>query len=216
VDKVPVTLMASLTGVKSGSPLFSIDPDVVVERILSCPAFQEAKVWRLLPGTLGIEYRLKKPACYLAGFRNVCCDEQGSLFFLLPYFPPKKLPQLVLPLERADSLQELQRKVAMCREKDFAFQLLPHVASLASSFKLYVESIDFSAKNHPNIFRREIILVFGSPLGRKGEYIYVRCNGSLLSMKKMRNIFSNLLASGFEPAIIDMRFPSCILIKKGN
>lgn len=216
VDKVPVCLLASLFPVKKGDPLFSIDPKVVKERILSCPSFYDARVWRLLPGTLGVEYTLRSPIGSLAGFRNVCFDAHGVLFFLVPYFPPKKLPKIVLPLEKVDSLDELQRKMNLSREKDMVLQLLPLVSSVANLYKMNVESIDFSSKNHPNIFRREIILVFSHSLGKKGEYVYVRCNGTVFSVKRLKSVFSYVFASGFEQGVIDMRFPSCVLVKRGG
>lgn len=218
VDKVPLYWLASCCSVTRGDPLFSIDPQVVKERILSCKSFSDAKVWRLLPSTLGIEYTLRNPVGFLAGFRNVCFDEKGVLFFLIPYFSPKKLPKVVLPLERSEqgSLDELQRKVDACREKDIAIQLIPIISSVASSYKMAVETIDLSLKNHPNIFRREIILVFSRSWGKKGEYVYVRCNGSVFSVKRLKRVFSYVFESGFEHGIIDMRFPSCVLVKGGD
>lgn len=211
VDRVPLSLLCSLLEIREGVPLFSIHPHDMLARIKACPAFSYARVWRLLPGTLGVEYSLRSPAAFLGGVRNVVFDEKGTLFFLLPFFAPKKLPQVVLDLPHQSSLEKMQEEAARSYEMKVALRMLPVLTHFASHYNMSLECIDLSKRNHPNIFRREIILAFSPQLSKEKGFLYVRCSAQSLSMKKLRKVIAYICSSGFHPGIIDMRFPSTVL-----
>lgn len=211
VDKVPLSLLASLLEIKEGEPLFSVQPDVLLSRIHACPAFAGARVWRLLPGTLGVEYTLRTPVASLGGVRNVVFDKKGTFFFLLPYFAPKKLPSICFDLPPLTTLEELQRASSV--EMTLALRMLSALTTFAAKHTLTLERIDLSKKNHPNIFRREIVITFAPEISKGGEYLYIRCNARSLSLKKLQKVCTYICRSGFHSGIVDIRFPSCALVK---
>jgi hypothetical protein len=214
VDKVPLSLLSSILEIQEGLPLFSLQPATLRDRIKACPAFSQARVWRLLPTTLGIEYTLRTPLASLGGVRNVVFDKTGTLFFLLPYFAPKKLPSVVFDLPRLPSLEEMQKEMTLSKEMTLAIHMLPALSSFADKHKLFLEKIDLSKRNHPNIFRREIIITFSPQLTKGGEYLYLRCHARSLSLKKMQKVFAYIFSSGFHPGVVDMRYSSCVLVSK--
>ena len=177
----------------------------------ACPAFSQARVWRLVPGTLAVEYTLRTPVALLGGVRNVAFDSEGTLFFLLPFFAPKKLPLVVLDLPRVPSLAALQEASSLSKNMQLALRMLPVLNSFAAHYNLSLESIDLSKRNHPNIFRREIICTFAPQLSQGGEYLYLRCNAQTLSMRRLRKVFTYICSSGFHPGVVDMRFLSGVL-----
>ena len=211
VDKVPLSLLSSLLDIKEGMPLFSLQLDVCLDKIKACSAFSHARVWRLLPGTLGVEYTLRTPVASLGGLRNVVFDKSGTLFFLLPYFAPKKLPSVLLDLPQSSTLEDLQKEIAVSKDMGLALHMLPALSSFAEKYKLFLERIDLSKRNHPNIFRREIIVTFSPQLSKAGEYLYLRCNAHSLSLKKLQKVFAYLCSSEFHSGVVDMRFPSVVL-----
>jgi hypothetical protein len=211
VDKAPLSLLSSLLEIKDGMPLFSLQPAELVAKIHTCPAFSNARVWRLLPGTLGVEYTLRTPIAHLSGFRNVVLDKTGTLFFLLPYFAPKKLPTVVFDFPQSSTLEELQKEAALSKDLTLALRMVPVLTAFASKYKLILESIDLSKRNHLNIFRREIVLTFSPELSKGGEYLYVRCNARSLSLKKLQKVIAYICSSEFHSGIVDMRFPSVVL-----
>lgn len=214
VDKVPLSLLSSLLEIKEGMPLFAIHPEDCLSRLKACPAFSRARVWRLLPGTLGIEYTLRTPQAALGGVRNVVFDSTGELFFLLPFFAPKKLPLVVLDIPQVATLEELQKATTPSEEMKLALRMIPALSSFAARHKLFLERIDLSKRNHPNIFRREIVITFSSQLSRKAAYLYLRCHPRSLSLKKLQKVFAYICGSEFHPGVVDMRFPACVLVKK--
>lgn len=214
VDKVPLSLLCSLLEVRGGSSLFSVQPHDVLSRIRACPAFCGARVWRLLPATLGVEYTLRTPLASLGGFRNIVFDKTGTLFFLLPYFAPKRLPSVTLDLPLLSSIEALQKETSASADMSLCLRMLPALTAFASRHKLLLERIDLSKRNHPNIFRREIIITFSPELSKGGEYLYLRCNARSLSLKKLQKVFAYICSSGFYPGVVDMRFSSGALVKK--
>lgn len=214
VDRIPLSLLCSLCELREGMPLFSLHPSDVLSRLRACPAFSYARVWRLLPGTLGIEYALRVPVGFLGGFKNVAFDEKGNLFFLLPFFPPKKLPQIILDLQRPPSFDKLQEEVSQSHEMKVALRMLPVLKAFAARRKMALECIDLSKRNHPNIFRREIIFAFSPQLSKEKDFLYVRCHAQSLSMHRLRKVFAYLCSSGFHPGVVDMRYPSIVLCTK--
>jgi hypothetical protein len=66
--------------------------------LLACPLISEAKVKRVPPGTLYIDYSIRKPIACLADYQNIGLDRDGYIFPIAPFYSPKNLPEIYLGL----------------------------------------------------------------------------------------------------------------------
>jgi cell division septal protein FtsQ len=208
-DRLPLGVLSELLDVNAETPcsVFALHPDAARQRLLTCPAIAQAHVWRLLPGTLGVEYALRPPIATIAGFKNVGIDRYGTLFFLFPFYAPKRLPALVLPIQPVKSLSEAQRAVRLAKETPIAVRLLERIQQVVGPRHIIIDSIDTVHLGEHNVFRREVVVVFSSLLA-KDKHLYVRIGS--------RNIFSaldllpalcdRLLSGGFRSGTIDLRY----------
>lgn len=58
------------------------------------PLIESAKIKRIPPGTLFVEYSLRKPILFLKDYTNTALDLEGILIPFSPFFSPKQLPEL--------------------------------------------------------------------------------------------------------------------------
>ena len=172
-DRLPLSVLSELLDVSAKNPcsLFAIQPEIARRRLLGCPAVEQASVWRLLPGTLGVEYALRSPVAAIAGLKNIGVDRCGTVFFLFPFYAPKHLPSLVVPLPKARTLSEVQRAFRLSKEAPIGLQLLEKVQRVVGSYNIAVESLDVTRLREHSVFRREVVVVLSS-LFAKDKRVY--------------------------------------------
>ena len=214
-DRLPLGVLSEILNLTSSSSvsLFTLEPSAAQKQLLCCPAFAKAKVWRLLPGTLGVEYALRTPAATLAGLKNVGIDGTAAVFFLFPYYAPKKLPAIVLPIGDLKTLSEVQQRVRRIKETGIALKLLERITPMAASHHLAVDLVDMTSFHQQNIFRREIVLAFTSPLSSETR-LYVRINSKklLLKLDLLPALFHHLLQGVFRGGTIDLRYDGLAIV----
>ena len=208
-DRLPLGVLSELLDVQAEKPcsIFELDLNVAQQRLLSCSAIAHARVWRLLPGTLGVEYALRPPVATIAGLKNVGIDRYGTLFFLFPFYAPKRLPALVLPIQPAKELLEAQRAIRLAKETPIALRLLEGIQEVVSPRHIIVESIDLVHLGEHNVFRREVVVVFSSLLS-KDKHLYVRIGSRniLATLDLLPALCDRLLSGGFRSGTIDLRY----------
>lgn len=208
-DRLPLGVLTELLDLNSEteSSLFAIHPDTARQRLLACPAVANARVWRLLPHTLGVEYALRPPVATIAGLKNVGVDRYGTLFFLFPFYAPKHLPSLVLPIQSVKSLSEAQRAVYLAKETPIALRLLERLQQVVGPRHIIVESIDLVHLKEHNVFRREVVVVFSSLLAKE-KHLYVRIGSRtiLATLDLLPALCDRLLSGTFRSGTIDLRY----------
>jgi hypothetical protein len=187
--------------------LFALNPDAAQKRLLGCPAVAKARVWRLLPGTIGVEYALRPPVATIAGLKNVGVDRYGTLFFLFPFYAPKRLPAIVVPIQSVKTLSEAQRAIRLAKETPIALGLLERIQEVVGPRHIVVDSIDVVHLREHNVFRREVVVVF-SPLLAKDKHLYVRIGSRniLVTLDLLPALCDRLLSGGFRSGTIDLRY----------
>src|SRR5206468_998734 len=78
--------------------LYALDLKEAAKALLSSPLIRNAKVKRLPPNTLYVEYEVRKPVCWLADYKNVAIDQEGYLLPGAPFYPPQQMPEIYLGL----------------------------------------------------------------------------------------------------------------------
>lgn len=214
-NRLPIGVLAELLQLdcESNVSIFTLRSDEAQDKLLACPVFAKAKVWRLLPGTLGVEYALRTPVATLAGVKNIGIDESGAAFFLFPYYAPKKLPSIVIPLSEVSTLSDVQRRVRRLREIPIALRLLEIISPLARDRGMDVEGIDMTQFRQQSPFRCEVVFVFSSFLSKEHR-LYVRLSSKKLlpNLEMLPRIFAFLLRGAFRGGTIDLRYDQCAIL----
>lgn len=115
------------------------------------PLIKQAKVSRLLPATLLVEYSLRQPVAILQDYHNTVIDDEGVLFPLQPFRTPKLLPEITLGKQ---SKTRMRLALALLHEVKGTEQLRG------------LKSIDVSRAFSDKLSRREIIMVFHADAGK--------------------------------------------------
>lgn len=71
-------------------------------KLLNSPLIKEAKVKKIKPGTIYVDYVLRKPVAFLADYTNTAIDLDGVPFPFKPFFTPKRLPEVYLGLAQSE------------------------------------------------------------------------------------------------------------------
>src|SRR5690606_28774117 len=82
--------------------LYSFNTEEAVQKLLHLPVIKEAKIRKIRPGTIHVDYALRKPIAYLADYSNTAIDASGTIFSFKPFYTPKKLPEIYLGEEEED------------------------------------------------------------------------------------------------------------------
>jgi len=78
--------------------LYAFDLKIAERSLRSCPLIREAKIERVPPGTLLVDYTVRQPIAFLADYQNTGIDRDGFLFPIAPFYSPKNLPEIFLGL----------------------------------------------------------------------------------------------------------------------
>lgn len=91
---LPSTYLAELLGLPEN--LYRLKRQEMERRLLASPLIKTAKVKKVLPDKLQIDYTARKPVALLADFENVAIDNEGYSFPCTPFFSAENLPSFYL------------------------------------------------------------------------------------------------------------------------
>ena len=92
--------LAEVLGLSMDAPtnLYALNLEEARRKLLAFPLIKEALLRRISPGTLYIDYTIRKPFAFLGDYTNTAVDEEGVLFPFSPFFTPKNLPEIYFGL----------------------------------------------------------------------------------------------------------------------
>jgi len=132
------------------------------QKFSSHPVIKKAKVRKRKGGWIEIDYEMRKPIALVSNFTNTAVDEEGVLFPYHPFYTPKTLPMVCLPLKSPNS--DIWGKSIAKEEIDLVSSIF---SLLSKEEKSTLRSLDISHFDEENLGREEIVLV----LEKKGEKI---------------------------------------------
>lgn len=80
------------------SNLYRFNTKEAKKKLLASSLIKAAHVKKIPPGTIFVEYTLRKPIAFLGDYTNTAIDADGVLFPFKPFFSPKNLPEIYLGL----------------------------------------------------------------------------------------------------------------------
>lgn len=232
-EALKTSYLAELLGLSFDKPtqLYAIHPKKAAETLLGSPLIAHAKVKRLPPATLYIDYEVRKPIARLGDFQNMAIDQEGYLFPITPFFSPKRLPEIYLgcPEEIGSCIESPQFKLAL--------EILQFLEKAPWKEGLIIQRIDVSNAFRGSLGQREIVLFTEEELSARKENREIVCIFPKILrlapkdyVQQLNNFFSlrrammedykkqlSTLQEGgrFAPRIIDLRIPQLAFVEKG-
>jgi len=166
-EALQTSYLAELLGISVDckSNLFGFNLKQGEEKLLSSPCIARAKIKRLPPNALYIDYEVRKPVARLGDYHNIAIDQDGYLFPIAPFFSPKELPEIYLGIPAFGSAEDsLGRKGGSWQTPlrnahlDLAFEILQFLQGSPWRDGLRVKRIDVSSALAPSLGSREIVL----------------------------------------------------------
>lgn len=153
--------------------LYSYDTQEAVQKLLQQSVFKEVSIRKIRPGTIHVDYSLRKPIAYIGDFTNTAIDADGTIFPFKPFFTPKKLPIIYFGSDDWDDFPTWGSTLSGQR-KELAFRLLALSEKFCDTFSsLYC--IDVSNAFASSDGERQIVLMLEDRLLRVVEGQTVLC-----------------------------------------
>lgn len=156
-EALKTSYLAELLGLSIDQPILSCDFDLKKAKnaLLASPVIKEAEIKFKEPGVLYIDYTIRQPVCFLHDYENTALDAEKVPFPFIPFFTPKKLPEIYLGLN-----EEITWNRPIEGEKiDLAFDLLKILKGPILCDLFNVKRIDVSLAFEKSFGRREVVIV---------------------------------------------------------
>lgn len=159
-DKEPLqtNYLAELLGLSINQPtnLYRFNVQEAEEKLLKCPLIKSAKIKKIKPGMLYIDYSLRKPIAYVLDYSNTAIDADGVLIPFKPFNTPKKVPELILALQAGLAWGE-----NVSGEKiSLAYDVMKQISEEELNQVCGLKRIDVSKAFSQRCGEREIVLFF--------------------------------------------------------
>jgi len=243
-EALKTVYLAELLGLSSDLPknLYSIDLAKAEHALLSSPLIAKAKVKRMPPNTLYIDYEVRRPIAWISDYQNTAIDAEGYLFPIAPFLSPKEMPEIYLGLPKFESDEDSfgrtggrWRTPLNNRYLTLAFNLLQAFEGSPWREGLHIKRIDVSNAFAPSLGRREIVLITEEELAlKKGEREISFTFPKIIRLapkdwnQQLQNFFAlrrnmiedykkqlSQLEEGvrFSPRIVDLRIPQLAFVE---
>lgn len=145
------------------SNLYEYNTKEAAQKLMGLPLIKEATVRKIRPGTIHVDYILRKPIAYIGDYTNTAIDSEGVVFPFKPFYTPKKLPEIYFG-EDCPVWGSM-----LCGEnKELAFKLLQFVPQYCDANSSLC-SIDVTNAFASSDGQREIVIILEDRLIRVVE-----------------------------------------------
>lgn len=193
--------------------LYQFDLESAQNAIMSHPAIKEARLQRLPPQTLWVEYSVRNPVAFVRDLADMAIDEEGIPFPLHPFFTPKQLPKIYLGIKEEElgpfCRGELAATDTLSKRLHCALEILHKAQDVVS-----LSWIDISKVDEPNWGQRQIVL--GIHRGSRFHLLRMLSVGDLSTVLRRYLLLIPHLICYDQLTTIDMRIPHLAFISTGN
>lgn len=232
-EALKTAYLAELLGLSSDKPaqLYALNLKKAEERLLSSPLIANAKIKRMPPTTLYIDYEVRKPVARLADFQNMAIDAGGYLFPIAPFLTPKRLPEIYLGISSVNGWHLDHPGFQL------AIEILQFLEKVPWTEGLTIERVDVSNAFASSLGTREVVLITEEELTCRSEGKEIVCYFPKIlrlapknyeqqithfftlrrtMMDDYKKQLTTLKTGGkFSPRIIDLRIPHLAFVEKG-
>ncbi|OGN63937.1 MAG: hypothetical protein A3E80_01420 [Chlamydiae bacterium RIFCSPHIGHO2_12_FULL_49_9] len=246
-EALKTAYLAELLSLSIDQPthLYRVDLKRAVQKLLSSPLIADARVKRMPPNTLYIDYEVRRPVAWLSDYKNIGIDQAGFLFPMTPFFSPKNLPEIYLGLPAFGAPEDsFGRKGGAWlspiknRYLNLAFEVLQYLEGSSWKEGLQIKRIDVSNAFAPSLGQREIVLFTEEEITVRRNEKEIACIfpkilrlapkeyhqqlANFIALRRSmvedyrRQMASLQLSCRFAPRIIDLRIPQLAFIENDS
>lgn len=212
--------LAEVLGLSYDNPnnLYGFNTPSAEKRLMHSPVIKSAKVKKIPPGTIYVDYQPRKPIAFLGDQTNTALDEEGIPFPFKPYFTPKKLPIIFIGLAQTDHYPADWGKPILSPHMHIALKLLKNITQVIKNKGYKLIALDLSNYTASSFGQREIVIILENQFQTSenetqmvpAKPLYVRLNaenyglafGNFLELDKLLKSRSEKL-----PKVVDLRVP---------
>lgn len=232
-ERLKTIFLAELFNLSFDRPtnLFRFSAKEAQRTLLASSLISSARVKKILPGTVYVDYTLRKPVAYLLDYSNTLIDDEAVPFPFKPFFTPKKLPEIFLGMDQnyliwGKAIKGIKSKLAL-----YLIKLITESCCREYSFLTRVDVSNVLADSYG---QRQIIVSIEDDIehtDEKGQHARIILPYLLrLSVENYRQELGNFLALRpflheqgsrqlkessvrVEPIVIDLRVPELAYIQ---
>lgn len=220
-DSLRSVYLAELLGLSLDRPvnLYQFNIKEAVDKLQSHPLIKKAAIKKILPGTLYIQYQMRKPVAYAGDFSNTFIDADGYLFPCRPFYTSKRLPTLFL------GLQQKECSWGSCVKDELLVKAAFEMMDKFKGFKqelYYLKQLDLVNAISDSYGKKQIVLLL-EPISKvyQNLSIFVRLSPDhyLQDLANFTGLYSTLLAKNDprlakeKEIVVDLRIPHLAFIK---
>ena len=199
-EALQTSYLAELMQLSADRPVTFDQFDAVLaqKRLQLSPVVKEVKMKVIKPDTVYVDYTVRQPVASLYDFENVALDEEGIPFPIMPFFSPKKLPEIYLGIQALAWGRPLQHDQL---EKALTY------LKMMQDLSLHVKRLDMTQAKLPSLGRREIVVI----LEENGFSKYLRLTPRNFA-QEIGNYLELRSTLPLESQVIDLRIPRLAFI----
>ena len=151
--------MAELLDISVDNPtnIYLFDEKKGEAKLLASPLIKNAKIKKIKPNTLYIDYSVRPPIALLGDYDNIAVDDEGYPFPIDPYINVRNIPKIYLDSEWFNT-NKVWKLDLLEKKSKLAFSVLKMLLSSNFTDKFEVKEIDVSTAFSDSYGRREIVL----------------------------------------------------------
>ncbi len=192
VEILPTAYLAELMELSTDRPsnLYKIKTKDLELKLGRSALIKHAEVTKINPGTVLVDYTLRKPIAFLGDFSNTALDEEGVLVPFKPYFTPKKLPTIYLGLNEDE--EGTWGKPLQSTRATLALHLYKLITTQCCGERSQLLRIDVSKAQALSYGQRQIVVIMEERIEKnQGLFVYPRM--LRLSTENYRQELANYL-----------------------
>ncbi len=151
------------------SNLYLFNEQVAEYKLLKSPLIKTASVRTIKPSIVYVEYTLRELYAELYDLENTALDHEGVLLPILPFFTPKRLPQIYLGLQADEKDFPLWGEHIAGEPSLLALQILHYCRQVEFCDLFHIHRIDVSMAEAESYGQRQVILSIEEELKVNGE-----------------------------------------------
>jgi hypothetical protein len=219
-ESLKTVYLAELLGLSFDKPtnLFQFDTEEARQKLLGSHVIKEVNIKKIRPGTVFVEYSMRKPIAYSGDYANTALDTDGVFFPVSPFYTPKRLPEIRLGLIATNNVWG-----SSCKE-DRAFLLAIEVLRILKTHfqgkPIHLSRVDVSHAFASSYGHREIVVMIEEDVEKVegGRFVVtayprmLRFSVSGIEQAAKEYLVLREKLQGSKTSIIDLRIPQLAFI----
>lgn len=216
-ETLKTSYLAELFNLSYDQPtnLYAFSAKDAQKKLLLNPIVKWAKVKKIRPGTIHVDYEMREPVAFLSDLNNTAIDSTATPFPMAPFFTPKKLPEIYLGNYSSDGEKAAIEwgKEIQSKKMQMALGLLNLLNEKIGKEELTIKRIDVSKTDAPSLGRRQAVVI----LEEKKSVYTLRLNAEKTEEGVEKFLVLRRNCQNFENEgnfVIDLRLEQLACVKK--